>query len=311
MTKYSYITKTRKLSYITKLEKLRHISSPADILEKARRAKYAIGAFNVSDLLTLKAIENAAVKLRAPVIVETSPGETAFLGMENEVDLLNNCSKRTGLPFLSNLDHATTYKDVAAALKAGYQMLHFDGSLLPVATNVRILKKIVPLAHKHGRLVEGELDHITGSSELHRSTRTEQELARGHMTDPDAAAAFVKATNIDIFAVFVGNVHGVFANQERLAIARLKAIRESVVCHVSLHGGSGIRSRDVRAAIRLGVTKVNVNTELREAHISTLRSVLANNRREIAPYKLFPPVIAAIQKVVEKKILLFGSTGKA
>lgn len=286
------------------------MSSAAEILEKARRGKYAVGAFNVSDLLTLKAIENAAVKLRAPVIVETSPGETAFMGMDNEVALLKLSSKRTGLPFIPNLDHAMTFRDVMNALKAGYQMLHFDGSELPVAQNVRILKKIVPIAHKHGRLVEGERDHITGSSELHRSTRMETEQRKGHMTDPDEAQAFVKTTGVDILASFIGNVHGVFANEERLDIKRLKAIRSAVPCCLSLHGGSGIRSSDVKAAIRAGITKVNINTELREAYIATLRSVLAKNRNEIAPYKLFLPVIAAMQKVVEKKILLFGSAGK-
>lgn len=286
-------------------------NKPEDILEKARRGKYAVGAFNVSDLLTLKAIENAAVKLHAPVIVETSPGETAFMGMENEVALLANCAKRTGLPFIPNLDHATTFQDVMNALKAGYQMLHFDGSELSVTRNVRILQKLVPVAHKFGRLVEGERDHITGAgSEVHTRTKMATERSKGHMTDPDEAVAFVKATNIDIFAAFIGNIHGIFADEERLDITRLKAIRAKVPCHLSLHGGSGIRSTDVKAAIRAGITKVNVNTELREAYISSLRSVLAKNKNEIAPYKLFPPVIASIQKVVEKKILLFGSAGK-
>ncbi len=290
---------------------MRYIEKASDILEKARRGKYAIGAFNVSDLLTLKAIENAAVKLRAPVIVETSPGETAFMGMDNEVALLKSCSQRTGLLFIPNLDHATTFRDVMRALKAGYQMIHFDGSQLPVAKNIRILKRIVPIAHKHGRLVEGELDYITGAgSEVHTHTKMATERSKGHMTDPDEAAAFVKATNIDIFAAFIGNIHGIFADEERLDIRRLKAIRSAVPCHLSLHGGSGIRQVDVKAAIQAGIAKVNVNTELREAYMTTLRSVLAKNRNEIAPYKLFVPVIDAIQKVVEKKILLFGSAGK-
>lgn len=291
--------------------KKRRTATPREALTKAAQGRYAIGAFNASDLLTLNAIANAATKLRSPVIVETSPGETEYFGKENEVALLKIAERRAKVSFFSNLDHATSMRDVFAALRAGYQMLHFDGSLLPLAVNIRQLQKIVPQAHKAGCLVEGERDHITGAgSERHRG-RMEREQEEGQYTDPDAARAFVQATGIDILASFLGNVHGVFDNKERLDIELLRTIRKAVPCFLSLHGGSGIQDADVRAAVRAGITKVNVNTELRIAYIAALRSVLARNKNEIAPYKLFPPVIAAIQRVVEKKIKLFGSAGKA
>ncbi len=284
-------------------------TSAATILRKAERGRYAIGAFNVSDLLTLKAVENAATKLHAPVIIETSPGETAFVGMENLVTLLAGSSRRTGLPFLANLDHATTRKDVLAALNAGFAMLHFDGSALPASRNIRILKTIVPNAHRKGRLVEGELDHITGKGSERQRGRMEREQAKGRYTNPEKVHAFVRATHVDILASFIGNVHGVFDNRERLDLALLRRIRAAVPCWLSLHGGSGISDRDVRAAIRCGIVKVNVNTELRMAYIDAMRKAL-RNKKEIAPYKLFPPVVSAVQKVVEAKIRLFGSAGK-
>lgn len=280
------------------------------VMERAAAGGYAIGAFNVSELLTLKAVVNAAVKLRAPVIIETSSGETNFIGDRIQTAILREYEKVAHLPILINLDHAKSAAVVRHALAAGFDMLHFDGSELSVAQNVRILKSLVPLAHASHRLVEGERDHITGSSEWHRRTKMEQEQQRGRYTDPDEAHAFVQATNIDIFASFIGNVHGVFANEESLDIPLLKKIHTAVPCWLSLHGGSGIRATDVRAAIRHGITKVNVNTELRLAYVAAVRRAVRSTH-EIAPYKLFPPVITAVQKVVEQKIKLFGSTGKA
>lgn len=279
-------------------------------MERAAAGQYAVGAFNVSELLTLKAVVNAARKLRAPVIIETSVGETEFIGDRIESAILREYEKVAHLPILINLDHAKTATAVKRALKAGFDMLHFDGSELPVAQNVRILKSLVPLAHAFRRLVEGERDHITGSSEWHSRVRMEREQQRGRYTDPEEARAFVRATGIDLFASFIGNVHGVFANEERLDIPLLKKIHAAVPCWLSLHGGSGIRAADVRNAIQNGITKVNVNTELRMAYLTAVRKAV-RTKHEIAPYKLFPPVIAAVQKVVEQKIKLFGSAGKA
>lgn len=289
--------------------KRRKSADARDVLERASRGKYAIGAFNVSELITFKAIVNAAVKLKAPVIVETSPGETAFIGAKLQAAMLEAAEEQSGIPVLCNLDHAKSYAAVKIGMNNGYDMLHFDGSTLPLAKNRAIAKRVVREAHRKGLLVEGEMDHITGSSEQHRG-RMEREQQRLRYTDPEAARQFVFATGVDIFAPYFGNVHGVFANAETLDLLLLHRIRERVPAWLSLHGGSGIRDRDVRRAIQLGMVKVNVNTELRIAFITALRHVL-HNKREIAPYKLMPPVVAAVQRVVERKIRLFGSAGKA
>ncbi|MBI3956795.1 MAG: class II fructose-bisphosphate aldolase [Candidatus Kerfeldbacteria bacterium] len=284
---------------------------PDDILSRARRGGYAIGAFNVSSHTVLKAIVQAAHRLRSPVIIETSSGETAFMGAEVQAAVLALYERQYNIPILINLDHAKSYREVKIAMDAGYEMVHFDGSELPRASNIRILKRVVREAHRRQLLVEGELDHITGSSEWHRGMRMERELGKGSLTDPDAAVSFVRASGIDVFAPFIGNVHGVFQNRERLNFALLQELADRLPCFLSLHGGSGIRRDHVRRAISLGISKINVNTELRIAYVTTLRKVLATQKNEIAPYKLMPPVIAAVQKVVEEKIRLFGSVGKA
>ncbi len=281
------------------------------MLARAAAGRYAIGAFNVSEFLTLKAVVLAAKKLRAPVIIETSPGETAFLGPPVCAALLHAMARFHKVPIFGNLDHATTLADLRTGIAAGYAMLHFDGSLLTERENVQKTRKAVLLAHARGSMVEGERDHITGSSKRHRR-RSRAEQAKGRYTDPAAARRFVQETGVDIFASFVGNVHGIFADREQLDMPLLKRIRAAVPasCFLSLHGGSGIRDTDVRAAIRAGITKVNVNTELRIALLDALRRALRTTR-EAAPYKLFPPVLAAVQRVAEQKIRLFGSAGKA
>lgn len=288
----------------------RHRQSAAEILARAQAGRYAVGAFNVSSFSVLKAIVQAATRLRSPVIIETSGGETAFMGAEVQAAILKILEEQAGIPILINLDHAKTYASVKSAMNAGYEMLHFDGSGLPPTENLRILKRIVREAHRRHRLVEGERDHITGSSEWHRGVRMEAAQKKGRFTDPEEAEAFVAQSGIDIFASFIGNVHGVFANEELLDFRLLAELRRRLPCALSLHGGSGIKPAHVRRAIALGITKVNVNTELRMAYVESLRRVLTKNRSEIAPYKFMQPVIAAVQKVVEAKIRLFGSVGK-
>lgn len=287
------------------------IASAREVLTRAAKGRYAIGAFNVSELLTLKAVVNAAARLRAPVIVETSSGETAFIGARIQATLTNAYEEQLGLPVLCNLDHAKTYAQAAIGMDAGYAMIHFDGSELPKRQNIALLKRVVRKAHARHLLVEGELDHIVGAgSELHTRQSVKTEQAKGRYTDPEEAAAFVAATGVDLFASFIGNMHGVFRTHERLDLDRLRKIHAAVPCLLTLHGGSGIQPSDVRRAIGLGITKVNVNTELRAAFMHALR-IAVRSRTEIAPYVVFPPVVAAVQKVVEQKIRLFGSAGKA
>lgn len=286
--------------------------SPRDILMKAQRGGYAIGAFNVSTLTMVQAVVAAAEKLRAPVILETSPGETHAMGAEVQAALVKIYEEDTGVPLLLNLDHAKTYGEVRMGMDAGYEMLHFDGSLLPLAKNIATVRRVVREAHAKRLLVEGEIDHISGSSAWFRNTKVDWQRVRKHYTKPAQAAAFVRKSGVDIFASFFGNVHGVFQGAQKLDFALLAKIRKAVPCFLSMHGGSGTRPADFKRAIKVGnIVKVNVSTDLRIAYTTTLRSALARHPREVTPYKLLPPVLAAVQRTVEEKIKIFGSAGKA
>jgi len=287
------------------------VSETFAILEKARQGGYALGAFNAGDLELVKGVIQAGIEQQSPLIIETSPGETKFFGPKNFDCVIENFKKETALPILANLDHALGLEEAQEGIEAGFELVHFDGSALPYEENVKTTKMIVEQAHQKGILVEGEIDKILGSSEPHPNEDAESLQASGHYTDPEKAADFVRQTGVDILAVFVGNLHGTYKEPPRLDLERLKIIAQKLACFLSLHGGSGLQDEDIKKAIQVSkVVKINVNTDLRTAYRETLENVLKGSE-EVAVYKIMPPVMAAVQKVVEEKMQLFGSAGKA
>lgn len=287
------------------------IMTAREWLEKAKTEKWALGAFNVGNLETFKAVVAAAKNKKSPVIIESSPGETSFLGADNIVDLARNYSQDFGVPILVNLDHAQTLEDCLNGIESGYDLIHFDGSQLPLDQNLKIIKKVVEVAHQRGLTVEGEMDHITGSSEVHEGSAA-LEVTKGTFTNPQKAEAFVKESGIDILAAFFGNVHGIFKDgMENLHLEILKQLQQLLPnIFFSLHGGSGIPDDQVRRAIKFGVVKININTELRQTFKDSLAEELKKHPDEYAMYKIEPPVIEAVQKIVEHKIEIFGSANK-
>ena len=236
-----------------------------DWLNKAQMEGFAICAFNVGNLETFKAVAVKAGEKRSPIIIESSPGETKHMGAENIVDIAKNFSKEYEIPILINLDHATSYEECQIGMEAGYEMIHFDGSALPIEENIKITNKIVEETHTKGLLVEAEIDHIAGSSEVHKEDISIYEIRKG-FTNPQVASTFVADTGVDIFASFFGNVHGVFPNQPPLDFELLEKIRGEIPCFLSLHGGSGISDEQIKKAIKIGrIVKININTELRAA----------------------------------------------
>lgn len=278
-------------------------------LKKARDEGFAIGAFNAANIETFKAIVAAALEKSSPVIIEASHGEVEFVGGENLADLVKNAREETGLPIFINLDHAPTVEDALEGLSWGFEMIHYNGSKLPLEENIENTKTVVKAVEGKG-VVEAEINPIVGASVAHMMETAEEAQKLGRYTDPKEAEKFVRETGIDILASFVGNLHGVYKTAPVIDIERLKEIAGRVECYLSLHGGSGIPDDQVKMAIESGVVKVNVNSEMRIAYRETLEEVLKKNS-EVAIYKIMPEVIVAVQAVVEKKIELFGSKGRA
>ena len=277
----------------------------SEILTKARTEGWALGAFNAGNLEIAKAIVEAAKNLQSPVIMETSAGEAEHFGMKNFLSLAENFRQESGLTILTNFDHGPGLEECQQAIEAGYNLVHFDGSELLYEENVKITKALVEQAHAKGILIEAEIEKIVGESKPHEEV-AESVQAMNNYTDPQKAADFITQTGCDLLAVFVGNIHGVYQTPKKLDLERLKMIRQTVgeKTFFSLHGGSTIMGEDIQAAIKMGVVKINVNTELRVAFRETLENILKGSD-EVAVYKIMTPVMAAIQKVVEEKLALF------
>lgn len=280
-----------------------------EILTKAKNEGWALGAFNAGNLELLKAIFEAGKNQQAPFIVETSSTEAAHFGMDNFLSVADNLKKSTGVKTWTNLDHGAGLEECQRAIEMGYDLVHIDGSNLPYEENIKLTKAIVEQAHQKDILVEAEIDKILGGSHNHLES-AESIQATGNYTDPEKALDFVTQTGIDILAVFIGNLHGTYRQPPRLDLDRLTLIAQKVPCFLSLHGGSGLLPEDVQKAIQIGkIIKINVNTELRIAYRQTLENVFKGSE-EVAVYKIMTPVMAAVQKIVEEKIQLFGSSQK-
>lgn len=278
-----------------------------DIFKKAQKNKYAIGAFNASNLEQLKAITAAALKLKSPVIISTSPGESEFIGRKQIRALIDVYKKETGLPLFLHLDHGKNLEIIKEAVEAGYDSIHFDGSELSFGENMEKTKEMVEFCRKNGvKNIEGELGYLRGKSTIQEKVEIKEE----DLTKPEEAARFVKETGIASLAVAIGNIHGIVRGGDpRLFLDRLREIKDRVgdKIFLVLHGASGESEQDIKEAIKIGIVKINVNTDLRAAYSQALRQSLQNNPEEVVPYKIMPPVVAAVQKVVEERIKLFSA----
>jgi len=276
--------------------------------EKAKNESFGIGAFNAANLESMKAVVAAAFKFQSPVIIEFSPGEVDHMGVGQAVALGKAFEKQYSVPIILNLDHGTNPEKIIQAIDAGFDYVHYDGGKVPFEEALKTGKMLADYAHGKGVLIEGEIDHIEGSSADH--TDSKPDVDSKLYTDPNQAKEFIEKTGFDVFASFVGNLHGIYAESKNLNLELLKNIQETLPnTYLSLHGGSGIVEEDIKKAIEIGIVKINVNSELRIAFKMVLQNVL-NNSNEIAAYKFMQKPIEEMQKVVEQKIKMFGSANK-
>lgn len=275
-----------------------------NILQTAQKENYAVGQFNTSNLEITKAIINAAEKFQLPVIIGTSEGEREFLGIEQIVSLISAYKKEVDTPLILNADHCHSFESFQKAVDAGYDAAHIDASDRPFKKNITLTQKCVQYANKKNPsiIIEGELGAVGGSSSVHRE---KIKVEKSYLTDPQQAKEFVEKTKIDLLACAIGNVHGVYQEKPELDFDRLQAIAKNTNIPLVLHGASGIPAQDIKKAISLGVAKINVNTELRIAYTKSLKHSLRENPHQTTPYKIMPPVVKAVQEVVESKLNLF------
>src|SRR3984893_714175 len=283
------------------------------ILEQAQANGVAIGHFNISDLVTLKAVFEAARDLNVPVVVGASEGERQFMGVRQVSALVKSLREEYDFPIFLNADHTHSLPSAIEAAKAGFDWVVLDVSTLPFEQNIRQTKVAVERlkAVRPQILVEGEIGDIGSGSEIHDAAPN---LEKG-LTTPAEAKRVVAETRVDTLAPAVGNMHGMLKSmvagsaKKRLDIERIRAIKAEARIFMTLHGASGTDDDDLREAIAAGMTVVHINTEVRLAWRRGLDAALAKQPDEIVRYKLLPQAVDSVKQVVAARLALF-STGR-
>ena len=279
-----------------------------EYFHEAKIGKWAIGHFNFSTADQLRAIVEAAAELDLPVMAATSEGEANFIGYKQAVALVKSYQEEGYKVFL-NADHHKSWEAAKAAIDAGYDSVLIDASKLAFEENVALTKKVVnyaqEMAKSSGReiTVEGELGYLKGSSEVQKKV----EISKDDFTKPEEAKIFVAQTGVDRLAIVFGNIHGIVTEQEEhLDIDALKGIAAAVPDVVLvLHGASGLKSEEIKAAIQNGILNIHINTELRVAYHQALRKKLEEEPEQTTPYKFLEPSYKATKEVVLEKLKLF------
>lgn len=276
-----------------------------EVLTDGLNKGYAVGQFNVNNLEFLQAIIEVAEEERSPVILGVSEGAMKYMGLEYTVALAKAAAEKATVPVILHLDHGSSYQVVLKCIRAGFSSIMIDASHYPLEENIAKTKEVVDACHVLGIDVEGELGRIGGTEDDLTVDERDASLAR-----PDEAVRLVKETGIDALAPAIGSAHGPYKGKPELAFDRLAEIRDLTRIPLVLHGGSGIPDEDIRKAISLGVSKINVNTENQIAFTAKVREILKNDEKVYDPRKILGPAREAIKQVVREKIRLFGSNNR-
>lgn len=277
-----------------------------DLLSVAQAQQFAIPAFNIGSDQLLKIVMKKVKELKSPVILEMSPDELEFAG-EAQIQAMIYEATQSDVPVCIHLDHGDKFETVVRAIRAGMTSVMIDASTLPYEENVAITKKVVEVAHIANVSVESELGTIgtTGNS---IEGGTEGVI----YTKPEEAKKFIEDTGIDTFAVAIGTAHGIYPKdlKPKLRIDILKDITKEVQVPLVLHGGSSNKDEEIVEAVKNGICKINISSDIKVAFYNKCREVLAANPGYREPLEIYPEPMEACGKVIEEKIRLFNSFDK-
>lgn len=275
-----------------------------DVLLPAKKGSYGVGFFNAVNVEMARAIIETAEELRAPVMVGTAEILLPAMELARVAEYLIPMAEKASVPVCVHYDHGLTFEKCMQALELGFTSIMYDCSTAPYEENIEKVAEMVKICHAMGRTVEGELGHVgdnAGAGKL--------ENPSDYFTDPETATDFVKRTGVDSLAVAVGNAHGDYAFPPKLDFERIRVIAEKTGIPLVLHGGSGLSDTDFKTAVKEGVAKVNIFTDIDKAGKRGIEAGLAAGEKSMMG--LIPYEIDAMKEVVRDKILLFGSNGKA
>lgn len=298
-----------------------------EVLSIASAGGYAVGAFNINNMEILQAIVETANEEKSPIIVAASPSAIKYAGLEYITAMVKAAAKlHPSVPMTLHLDHGKDVETAAMCINGGFTSVMIDGSHLDFEENIAMTKHVVGLARPKGVSVEAELGKLVSQESASQD--------EDPYTDPDSAVEFVDRTGVDALAVAIGTSHGAykFKGDPKLDFERLKVIRSKVDIPLVLHGASGVPSwvvekatkygaelsgakgipnEHIKRAVSLGIAKINIDTDLRLAFTGSVREVLVTSPKVFDPRKILGPAKQTMKAVVQEKMRLFGSSGKA
>jgi ketose-bisphosphate aldolase len=281
------------------------LATMTDMLRRAKNAKYAVGAFNIVDYNSARAVVRVAERLRAPVIVQTSVKTVRFWGAAAIVSWIRELAADSPIPVALHLDHCKEIEVIAKCIDAGWTSVMIDASAKPFEENLATTRQVVALADQAGVSVEAEMGQIVGVEEDIFVSQEDASLAK-----PDEAVAFCKDLNLAVFAPAIGTAHGIYKGEPKIAFDRIEEIARRTGLPIALHGGTGLADDVFRKAISLGCAKVNISTAIKYAFIDSFVEYHASHPK----YEPLGPLGAQferIEQLVGENIRLFGSEGKA
>lgn len=275
-----------------------------DVLLPAKEGRYAVGFFNAVNMEMARAIIETAEELRSPVMVGTAEVLLPAMSLEHVAEYLLPMARKASVPVCVHYDHGLTFEKCMEALRLGFTSVMYDCSTADYETNIANVSEMTRICHAMGVTVEGELGHVgdnEGAGMLDDPS--------AYFTDPDIARDFVIRTGVDSLAVAVGNAHGDYKFPPKLDFDRISVISEGTDLPLVLHGGSGLADYDFREAIRRGICKVNIFTDIDKAGKRGVERGLTAGEKTMMG--LIPYEIDEMKQVVREKMTLFGSVGKA
>jgi len=275
------------------------------MLEEAQKNHYAVGAFNYCNAESAQAIAEVGCELRSPVMLITGPWEVPILGAKMLADIAKWVAAEASVPVCLHLDHATEIELVRECIEAGFPSVMIDASRHNFEENIRLTKMVVDMAHPRGITVEGELGAVGRVDDS-----TVEGEGESSLTEPDRAAEFVERTGVDALASAIGNAHGIYTQRPILDFERLTAIRYATGIPLVLHGGSGTPADQLHQAIDIGISKVNVASELGRAFLNAIEQFDESRDHKAWWGHAIIDAKSAIKQVVARWTKELGSVGK-
>ena len=279
-----------------------------EVLRPAKKNQYAVGLFNAVNLELARGIIAAAEVTRSPVIMGTAEVLLPYGPLDEVSYYLIPMAKKASVPVVVHLDHGLTYDTCIKALKLGFSSIMYDCSTDSYEENVRKVKEMADIAHSYGATIEGELGHV-GDNEGSAEGSSHLADPSAFFTDPGLAKDFVDKTGVDALAIAVGNAHGAYKLPPKLDFERIRTIAKTVDVPLVLHGGSGLTDNDFKQAIKDGISKVNIFTDINVAAVEAEFKKFSTMDKGIID--LIPAAVEAVKQATTNKMELFGSTNKA